>query len=354
VTGPVGFGVIGANSFVANAAVMPAIDAAVNATLIATASRSGDIDPRWASTQLDDYDAVLNHPGVDAVYIPLPNGMHREWTERAADAGKHVLCEKPLASDPATATAMAAACADAGVLLAEAWMTPFDQRWAATIELARSGAIGDVDAQFHRFTFTIGPEAADNYRWDPAQGGGALLDVGIYCLGTAVELWGPCCEVDTVHRTMATSGVDATTIADLVWPGDRRAQIQCSFVDDEHQQASFHSGDAMLLLERAAFTSGDDLDHVIVRHGPRRSLPEVALDQHLTASEIAAAPDAADAEPRLVEQFEVVPGDPYQGMVEAFADAVLGVAEWPRPVERSIELLELLERIARFGDSAHA
>ena len=353
-TGSVGFGVIGANSFVANAAVLPAIDAAANASLVATASRSGDIAPRWAATQLDDYDAVLRHPDVDAVYIPLPNGMHREWTERAAAAGKHVLCEKPLASDPATATTMVRACRTANVLLAEAWMTPFDRRWAATIELARSGAIGDVDAQDHRFTFTIGPEAADNYRLDPTQGGGALLDVGIYCLGTAVELWGPDCEVDSVERTMTPRGVDATTVADLVWPGGRRARITCSFVDDEHQEASFHSADATLLLERAAFTSGDELDHVIVRSGSLQGLPALALDPHRPTSEPTAAADGPVAEQRRVERFSVEPGDPYQGMVEAFADAVLGVAEWPRPVERSIELLGLLERIARFGETPHA
>ena len=353
-TDHVRFGVIGANSFVANAAVMPAIEAASNARLVATASRSGAVAAQWAPMQLDDYDAVLNHPDVDAVYIPLPNGMHREWTERAADAGKHVLCEKPLATDPASATAMVDACRTAGVLLAEAWMTPFDQRWAATVELARSGAIGDVDAQYHRFTFTIGPEASDNYRWDPTQGGGALLDVGIYCLGTAVELWGADCEIDSVQRTMTPSGVDATTIANLVWPGGRGAQIRCSFVDDEHQQASFHSTDAMLLLERAAFTSGDDLDHVIVRSGPRRALPEVALDQYLPTSELTPAPDDPGAAPRLVEQFSVPPGNPYQGMIEAFANAVQGVTEWPRPVERSIELLELLERIARFEATPHA
>ncbi len=353
-TGPVGFGVIGANSFVANAAVLPAIDAAVNASLVATASRSGDVAPRWAATQLDDYDTVLNHPDVDAVYIPLPNGMHREWTERAATAGKHVLCEKPLASDPATATAMVQACRTAQVLLAEAWMTPFDRRWATAIELARHDAIGDVDAQDHRFTFTIGPEAADNYRWDPTQGGGALLDVGIYCLGTAIELWGPGCEVDAVQRTMTPRGVDATTVADLVWPGNRRARITCSFIDDEHQQASFHSADAMLLLERAAFTSGDELDHVIVRSGSRQDLPALALDPYLPASKLTSAAVDPAPETQLVEQFSVEPGDPYQGMIEAFADAALGVAKWPRPIERSIELLGLLEHIARFGDTPHA
>ncbi len=176
---------------------------------------------------------MLEHPDVDVVYIPLPNGMHREWTERAAAAGKHVLCEKPLAADPDTARAMADACATAGVILAEAWMTPFDRRWSTALELVRTGAIGDVDAQYHRFTFTIGPEAADNYRWDPTQGGGALLDVGIYTLGTAVELWGADCEIDSVQRTMAPSGVDATTVAEpRVARRPPGAQIRCSFVDD--------------------------------------------------------------------------------------------------------------------------
>jgi len=343
---PVRFGIVGANSFVANAAVMPAIDAAENATLVATASRSGRVRDRWAASQLDNYDDVLLDPSVEAVYIPLPNGMHREWTERAAAAGKHVLCEKPLASDPDTARAMADACTDAGVLLAEAWMTPFDQRWATTIELARSGCAGPIDAQYHRFTFTIGPEAADNYRWDPEQGGGALLDVGIYCLGTAVELWGSDVEVTAVQRRNAPSGVDASTVADLVWSGGRQAQIVCSFVDDEHQQASFHSSDGMLMLERAAFTSGDELDHVIVRTTRAHHPPTVDLPAHCEPSSL--------GDGSTVEQFSIPPGDPYQRMIEAFADAVRGRLEWPRPVERSIELLEVLERIAKFGDPPHA
>jgi predicted dehydrogenase len=343
---PLGVGVIGANSFVATAAVMPAIDAAANAVVVATASRSGAVPPPWSDTAVDDYDAVLDHPDVEAVYIPLPNGMHQDWTERAAAAGKHVLCEKPLAPDPATARAMADVCTDAGVLLAEAWMTPFDRRWTTTLQLARDGAIGPVDAQYHRFTFTIGPEAADNYRWDPTQGGGALLDVGIYCVGTAVELWGPDADIVAVERRMAPSGVDASTHADLAWPGNRHLRILCSFVDEEHQQASFHSRDGMLMLERAAFTSGDDLDHVIVRRIDSPEPPPVDLPAHAEQSQIEGW--------GVVDQFSVEPGDPYRAMIEAFAHAVRGTAEWPRPVERSIEVLELLQRIAQFGESPHA
>lgn len=287
--------------------------------MAAIASRSGSVDQRWSHVEVEHYDAVVQHPDVDAVYIPLPNGMHLPWTERAAAAGKHVLCEKPLAGDLDEARQMVAACDDAGVLLAEAWMTPFDSRWAEAIERARSGVVGDVDAQHHQFTFTIGPEGRTNYRWDPDQGGGALLDVGIYTVGTAVELWGADCTVERVERVMSADGVDATTAATLRWPDGRGASIRCSFIEDEAQHARFLGLDGRMSLDHAAFTSGHELDHQIV------------IDR-----------GEPDREPEIVE---VASGNPYLGMIEAFAAAVLGHAEWPRPIERSIELLELLDRI---------
>ena len=325
-TTTIGFGVLGANSFVANAAVMPAIDAAATARLVATASRSAPVPDRWSASAVTDYDAVLAHPDVDAVYIPLPNGMHREWTERAAAAGKHVLCEKPLAADAATAQAMAEACTRADVLLAEAWMTPFDRRWSTVIERLRAGVIGEVASQHHRFTFTIGPDASDNYRWDRGNGGGALLDVGIYCVGTAVELWGTGCTVESVRRTLSGSGVDASTTARLRWPGGRTADVECSFVDPEHQTAQFQGTAGALTLEDAAFTSGHPRDDVIV---------------HTTA-------DGSR------EEWRIAPGDPYQAMIESFANAIGNRVEWPRPIERSIELLELLEHMARAEPAAEA
>jgi predicted dehydrogenase len=321
-TKPIGLGVIGANSFVATAAVLPAIDAAENARLVATSSRSAPVPDPWAHTAVDDYDDVLSHPDVDAVYIPLPNGLHREWTERAAALGRHVLCEKPLAPDAATARAMAVACRSAGVLLAEAWMTPFDRRWRSLLESARTGTVGYVDSARLRFTFTIGPDADRNYRWDPTQGGGALLDVGPYCVGTAVELWGPECTVEWVRRTMSDSGVDARTSAQLRWPDGRVAEIVCSFIDDDAQTAGFEGSDGYLVLEHAAFTSGGPHADVITR----RDRDGTAVDHHIE------------------------PGNPYLAMVEAFAEAVGGDAEWPRPVERSIELLEIIERIADHPD----
>jgi len=217
------FGVLGGNSFVANAAVMPAIKASAGAELVAVGSRSG-------STSYED---VLADPLVDIVYIPLPNAMHAEWTSRAAAAGKHVLCEKPLAPTAAVAAEMIASCAKAGVRLFEAWMTPFSPPWAEAVADARAAAATTITS---RFTFTIGPGNEDNYRWDPDQGGGALLDVGIYTLGAPVELWGA--NPSTVHTKIeaAPSGVDLTATYTLTWENGEVCSSVVSFGLPEAQE----------------------------------------------------------------------------------------------------------------------
>ena len=313
----VGFGVIGARSMVATRAVMPAIDASSGARLAAVAALGGPVPERWSDLTAGDYDDVLTHPDVDAVYIPLPNGLHREWVERAAAAGKHVLCEKPIAPSVADAAAMIDACDAAGVLLAEAWMTPFDARWRRVISAARDGELGtlvDIDTSF---TFTIGRKASDNYRWSPEQGGGALLDVGIYCLGPIVALWGA--EPDVVDATALWDrrGVDARTEATLEWADGRQARIRCSFVDEEEQRIELVGDAASLVVDAHAHTGG------------------VAADAFVVAG--------ADGR---IRRESVAPTDPYLGMVDTFAAAVRGETAWPRPMHETIALLRLLERIS--------
>ena len=316
-TASIGFGVIGARSMVARQAVMPAIDAAPGVHLAAASSLGGPVPDDWAHLGAGTYEDVIDHPDVDVVYIPLPNGMHREWTARAAAAGKHVLCEKPIASTPADAAAMLAACDAAGVLLAEAWMTPFDARWSAALELARTGRLGTVLDIDSSFTFTIGSDNDDNYRWDPDQGGGALLDVGVYCLGPIVDLWGA--EPDLVEATALwhTSGVDARTEATLEWIDGRQARIRCSFVDDEEQRFELIGTDASMIVDGAAHTGGDEA----------RSITVATSDGRLRVEDVS-------------------PSNPYLGMVEAFAATVRGDAPWPHPMSTTIATLALLDRIA--------
>jgi len=315
---PVGIGVIGARSIVATRAVMPAIDTSNEARIVAVSSLGGPVPDPWRHLGVGTYDDVLAHPDVDAVYIPLPNGMHREWVERAADAGKHVLCEKPIAPTVTDAAAMAAACDAAGVILAEAWMTPFDARWAAAMDAVRAGQIGrvlDVDSSF---TFTIGAEAAANYRWSIDQGGGALLDVGIYCLGPIVEIWG--CNPDAIDATALwhTSGVDARTEATLSWADGREARIRCSFIDAEEQRIEIIGDQGSLIMDADAHTGGERA----------RGFLLVGSDGRVSTTSVSWS-------------------DPYLGMVDAFARTVRGEAPWPRPMTSTLELLTLIERIAK-------
>ncbi len=313
---PLRFGILGARSWIANGAVIPAIEASSNGTLVAVAAATGPVPARLAPLDAGSYDAVLARPDVEAVYLPLPNGLHRQWVERAAAAGKHVLCEKPLGLDGPDATAMAATCEAAGVLLAEAWMTPFGARWAEVVAVAASGALGEVRHVRGQFTFTLGPEQAANYRWDPAQGGGALLDVGIYALGAAIALWGPEPATVAAASRPSESGVDATTSAWCDWGDGRTAHALVSFELPECQRLEIVATGGRVVVDGPAFTGGPQASSY-ERHGVDGSVASVAI-----------------------------PGnDAYVGMVEAFARAVRGIEPWPRPVSEAIALSRLLDRI---------
>jgi xylose dehydrogenase (NAD/NADP) len=314
--GPVGFGVIGARSYVATRAVIPAIQASGSARLVAVASRGGPVPAGLEGVDAGSYEAVLAHPDVEAVYIPLPNGLHHEWTERAAAAGKHVLCEKPLAPTASDAEAMFKAARSAGVLLAEAWMTPFQPRWRRALAMASSGELGAIRHLRAEFTFTIAPDRAGNYRWDPALGGGALLDVGVYCLGPAIELWGPEPVTVSASVTSGPTGVDTTTAAWCGWGDGRTTSVITSFELPERQLLEIAGTAGRLLVDDRAHTGGAGATAIeLVRDDGRREtlhLPDV---------------------------------DPYERMVTAFAAAVRSAAVWSRPATAVLGSLRLLDRI---------
>ena len=263
------------------------------------------------------YAAVLDRPDVEAVYIPLPNGMHRRWVEAAAAAGKHVVCEKPLGIDADDATAMVEACARAGVLLAEAWMTPFGERWSQVLAAASSGALGDVRHVRAEFTFVIGPGQETNYRWDRHQGGGALLDVGVYALGAAVTLWGADPITVSASARSSATGVDATTSVWCDWGEGRTCSALVSFELPERQHLELCGTDARVVVDGPAFTGGAGATS-FSRHGLDGSVTTVAA----------------------------VGNDPYVSMVDAFADAIRGRQPWPRPITEAVAMARLLDRIA--------
>jgi predicted dehydrogenase len=313
---PVGWGVIAATSQVAQKAVLPAIVASPGASLVAVASESaedggaGCFGPRRAHRV---YDAVLDDPEVEAVYVPLPNSLHREWVVRAAAAGKHVLCEKPLAPTAADAEVMAAACEAARVVLGEAYMTPFHPRAAAVEALVASGRLGAL--RFARAAFTGVLDRPDDHRWRPEMGGGALLDVGIYCLAPLLAAAGRTPARVEASATLAKSGVDTSFAGWLDFGDGFTATIECSFDAPERQFLEIVGTEAAVVVDRA-YTPGP-ADTTI---GLRRR-------------------DGRD------EELVAAGADPYREMIEHFQAVVRGAAVPRRSCAASITLLSVLERL---------
>ncbi|MGD9703094.1 MAG: Gfo/Idh/MocA family protein [Acidimicrobiia bacterium] len=171
------WGVLGASSRIYRRAILPPIEASTRHELVAEASRDRDGSDR-------PYGELLARPDVEAVYIPLPNDGHKRWILAALDAGKHVLCEKPLTMSPADTDEVFEAAAASGLTLVEAYMWPHHPRNRLVLHLARE-ELGELRFSHGAFSFDL--DRSGDHRVD-ARGGGALFDVGIYCLGPAVLL----------------------------------------------------------------------------------------------------------------------------------------------------------------------
>jgi predicted dehydrogenase len=269
--------------------MLPALAAARNADVTAIASR----DPERARVMAGPaqvrsaYDQILRDPEIDAVYVPLVNASHREWTMKALGAGKHVLCEKPLALNELEAREMAAAQAASGRLLMEAMMYRFHPRIREVVDRLRAEPPSTV-----WISFGFPMEAPGNYRGVPELGGGALSDVGCYCVSLARWIFG---EPLALRASARVDGVDREVEAELIFEGGRRAMLLASFDTVEMQELRWPGG---------------------------------RLEQPFTAWRD--------------------PWDPYQLMVEAFSEAVLrGDRVAPFPVQDSIANLRVMDGLRR-------
>jgi predicted dehydrogenase len=207
----VNWGFLGAG-FVASRGLAPAVHASRGANLYAVASRdeqrSATLEPERVHAT---YDNLLADERVDAVYISLSNGQHLEWVTKSLEAGKHVLCEKPLGLNASETEAMFDCASRHERLLIEAVWGRWHPRFARMVEVVASGAIGDVQHIETAFTFTS--EMTDNYRLNPAMGGGALLDVGCYQAHAWVALTADATDlkINDLSRVVGPTGIDLTT-----------------------------------------------------------------------------------------------------------------------------------------------
>ena len=265
----INWGILGCAG-IAEKAFIPAANASRNGFLAAIASRDEAKARAWAvrydiHTALRTYQDVIDEPTVGAVYIPLPNHLHAEWAVRALKAGKHVLCEKPMALNSPEVRAMIRAAETHGVLLMEGFMYKFHPQIDRTLELVRTGAIGPVRSVHSSFTFRFERDGA-NYRWSPARGGGALYDVGCYAISLArLILDAEPAAATAAARIDPATGVDMTAAVLLEFPGGRFALCDASFESHFQSRLVAAGTEATLRLDRAFSAKDFDVAVEIVR-----------------------------------------------------------------------------------------
>jgi predicted dehydrogenase len=192
------------------------------------------------------YEALIADDGIDAVYIALPNALHVEWSIRALEAGKHVLCEKPLSADAREAERAFDAADRAGRVLMEAFMYRHHPQIRRLHELVRDGAVGRLRALFAAFTFQLDDEV--NVRLSRELGGGALLDIGTYCVSIARLLAGEPVAVRGVSVEGET-GIDVSFYGGLRFEDSVVAQFRSSFEQPAHQRLEVVGDGGTILLE---------------------------------------------------------------------------------------------------------
>lgn len=230
-TSPLRFGVLGAARIVPNALLKPA-HAVEDAVVVAIAARDRDKARAYAGRHniprvLDSYAALVNDPGIDAVYNPLPNSLHHEWTIRALRAGKHVLCEKPLAANAREAEEMAQAADRAGRVLMEAFhfrYHPLARRVQEIVESGEIGAVRELEADFFIPLFL----RPNDIRFDHALAGGAVMDTGCYCVNLLRGLGGGEPEVTAARARKISAQVDRLMFAELRFENGITAKLGCS------------------------------------------------------------------------------------------------------------------------------
>lgn len=247
-TDPIRWGVLGAANF-ARTTMAPAIHDAENAVLAALATSRADKAAPFAALVPglrihDSYEALLADPEIDAVYIPLPNALHVEWTEKAAHAGKHVLTEKPIALRLDEIDRLIALRDRTGLLIAEAYMIPHHPQWQMLRGMVQGGEIGDLLHIDGYFTFRLTDDG--NIRLNPDLGGGVTRDIGVYTLGSARLVTGV--EPENVQSRFGwQNGVDVSA---RIWADFGRAScsIYMSMKAPNRQVVTYHGTDGFIEL----------------------------------------------------------------------------------------------------------
>jgi predicted dehydrogenase len=324
---PVRWGVLGAAN-IAREKVIPAIQRSRHGEVVAIASRDAAraraaADAAGIPRAHGSYEALLADPDVDAIYNPLPNHLHVPWSVRAAEAGKHVLCEKPIALSASEARTLLAARDRTGVQIAEAFMVRTHPQWDAVRALLREGRVGALRLVTGHFSYyRVDPT---DIRSRPEWGGGALMDIGCYPVMLSRWLFGaePEAVVAMIERD-PSSGVDRLTSGMLRF-ATGQATFTCSGQLVSHQRMQL-------------FGTTGRIDVEIPFNAPPDRPVRILVDD---GRELGGAGEAID-----------VPAvDQYALQADRFAEAVRGVGAVPVPLEDAVGNMAVLDALFRSADS---
>lgn len=281
---PVRWGVLGC-ARIFERRMMPAFRAAANAEVVALGSRTQERAEACAARHgigraHGSYEALLADTEIEAVYIPLPNDLHAEWTLRALAAGKHVLCDKPAALRSDDAKRMAEAARAGGLRLMEGFMYRHHPQHARLAEIARSGEIGPVVHFRGTFTYPADATHEATFRFRPEQGGGALMDVGVYPLNAArLHFASEPTAVSTTAVMDPDRGVDRHVVAVLEFPEGRTATVEGGFDQTFTIRYEVVGREGVAMTERA-FQPGDNPVTLIVRKGDEIRTEQIPAANH--------------------------------------------------------------------------
>jgi predicted dehydrogenase len=318
------WGVLGV-ARIATTKVIPGMQRSGITTIDAIASRSV-ARAREAAARLGvpnaygSYEALLADPNIDAIYNPLPNHLHMPWTIRAAEAGKHVLCEKPVGLNADETRALIAARDRTGVKIQEAFMVRTHPQWLEAIDLCRTGHLGDLRSYLGYFSFYNDDPA--NVRNVPAFGGGALMDIGCYLILTSRLLFGE--EPRRVLALMSRDpvhGVDTTTSLVLDYPSGQ-AIGTCSMRAVPYQRVQMFGSKRRLEIE-IPFNAPPDR--------PCRLWTD----------------DGHDLFGGGMHEVNVDVCDQYQVQGDAFSKAVLDDTDVPHPLESTLQNMRVIDALVR-------
>ena len=325
---PVRWGVLGVAD-IAVKRVIPAIQRSGSSEIIAIASRTADRAREAARTlgiprSYGSYEALLDDPEIEAVYNPLPNHLHVPWTVRAAEAGKHVLCEKPIACSAREARELLPVRDRTGMEIGEAFMVRTHPRWHAVRELVAAGRIGDLKLVLGHFSY---------YRRDPQDirsrvdwGGGVLLDVG--CYPTTLSRWLFGDEPDEVVGVLERDpemGIDRLVSALLRFPSG---------------QASFTCGGQLVPYQRTQLLGTEGRIEVEIPFNAPDDQPcRIFVD------------DGRDLAGGGIETIDFPAVDQYELQADRFSEAVRGLGQVPVPLEDSISNMAVLDALFRSAET---